>query len=169
LIRDDLADQVGVQARTVKHWENGRSGVPADVATTVQAIYAKATSAASESMALIAGAQHEPGDEVLTRFRCSDDFLRYRPDMRGVPAGAQAAIVARVMLGLKLAQAESVRVRVVCFDANAFETWRTVHKQPNTKAICAAWAAQVLSGQATPTAPASRRTNTLNTGPQSQR
>lgn len=36
--REELADLVGVQSRTVKHWESGRATVPADVAAIMVSI-----------------------------------------------------------------------------------------------------------------------------------
>lgn len=36
--REDLAELAGVQARTIKHWESGRAGVPSDVADLVRCI-----------------------------------------------------------------------------------------------------------------------------------
>jgi DNA-binding transcriptional regulator YiaG len=36
--REELADLVGVQSRTVKHWESGRATVPADVAAIMTSI-----------------------------------------------------------------------------------------------------------------------------------
>ena len=153
LSRDDLADLAGVQARTVKHWENGRSGVPGDVAALLQALDAQVTQAAREALALLASAARLPGELVLTRYRTTADLQRYRPDLRPMPAGAQAAIVARVRLGLQLAApaGEALpRVRVVWFDPAHFEAWRTLNQQPNSEASRADWAALALAEQAIP-------------------
>jgi len=36
LTREHMAQLKGVQARTIKHWENGRAGVPADVQAYIE-------------------------------------------------------------------------------------------------------------------------------------
>ena len=51
LSRDELAALAGVQARTLKHWENGRAGVPGDVADLVRSMDARVSRAAREVLA----------------------------------------------------------------------------------------------------------------------
>lgn len=126
LSREDLAHLAGVQPRTVKHWESGRAGVPADVqAIAQQAAYAVRTAAAhalrvidqqARAAAPAAGrtmplssqpdsTAHAtpgatPGDVVLMRYRTDEDLHRHRPDMRGMPCGMHGAIVREVCAGL---------------------------------------------------------------------
>lgn len=154
LSRDELATLAGVQARTVKHWENGRAGVPGDVAELARSIDAIISRAAREALAHIGGASPENGELVFTRYRSDADLHRYRPDMRHMPASAQAAMVARVRSGLVLGvvagidEASAQALRVVWFEPEQFEAWRAVHNLANNEAARAAWAAQALTTQA---------------------
>lgn len=160
--RDELATLAGVQARTVKHWEGGRAGVPGDVVALVRKIDAQVSHAARQALAHMAGAVPDGAAVVFTRYRSADDLARYRPDMAGLPAGVQAAMVARVLAGCALglggtgvpgdaSAPGAVVLRVVWFEPAAFEAWRAQHQQPNTEAARAMWAGSVaLASQALP-------------------
>jgi hypothetical protein len=162
LSRDDLAGLVGVQARTVKHWENGRSGVPGDVAAVMRNIDQHATDMARHALGelLAMQAQAAPGqvvDLVLLRYRRAADLHRCHPSLKGLPEGAQGCIVARIMQSLAMAEPGSttapgagVRVRVVWFNPVEFEAWRHAQKLINNEAARSAWAAQALPAQALP-------------------
>jgi transcriptional regulator with XRE-family HTH domain len=160
--RDDLAGLVGVQARTVKHWENGRSGVPGDVAAVVRSIDQNATDMARHALGelLAMQAQAAPGqvvDLVLLRYRSAADLHRCHPSLKGLPEGAQGCIVARIRQALAMAAPGSttapdvaVRVRVVWFNPDEFEAWRHAHRLINDEGARSAWAAQALPAQALP-------------------
>ena len=151
LTRDDLAALAGVQARTVKHWENGRSGVPGDVANMVQGFDRQATQAARATLASIGTSSTVNGATVFLRYRSTEDLNHYEPTLKGLPASVHAAIVSRVRLGLQLvANDQAQALRVVWFDPADFEAWRTAHQQPRTPTTRQQWAAQALPTQATP-------------------
>ena len=156
LSREDLATLAGVQARTLKHWEHGRSGVPADVGELVQRIESTIAQAVQQAGAALQDAQTAaqgaaPRDVVLIRYQSSADLARYRPDMAGLPAGVQGAIVARVR---HLAQAlpgwSGVPVRIVWMMPEHYEPWRAACQQPDTEATRSLWAAQQVQAQAQP-------------------
>ena len=152
LSRDELGALCGVAPRTVKHWESGRAGVPADVADVVARLDATIQHAADQGAAVIEQAMaHQgtaPADMVLMRYRTPWDLARYRPDMAGAPAGAHGAIVARLRAqALALGVAA---VRVVWMETDAYEVWRTQRQQPDTEATRAAWAADQVQAQALP-------------------
>lgn len=155
LTRDDLAGLAGVQARTVKHWENGRSGVPDDVASMVQRLDMLATLAAREVIDTLTASTGKNGAKVLYRYRSAEDFSRYEPSLNKImPVSVHAATVARAQLGLQLLAPDPARavqiVRVVWFDVAGFEAWRSANQQPNTQATRQQWAAQALPAQAMP-------------------
>lgn len=152
LSRDELGALCGVAPRTVKHWESGRAGVPADVADVVARLDATIQHASDQGAAVIEQAMaHQgtaPADVVLMRYRTPEDLARYRPDMAGAPAGAHGAIVARLRaqalaLGVPL-------VRVVWMDPNAYETWHAAQGLPDAEPTRAAWAAGQVQAQARP-------------------
>jgi len=168
LSREELASLAGVQARTVKHWENGRAGVPGDVAALVlglDAMILKTATQAGDAIKQLQNAARPitlrrvgeedsifypagaPADLVLLRYHSAEDLDRYRADMAGLPASVHAAIVGRVRL---LAQALGVPARVVWFDAEAYEAWRAVAKLPDTETTRTQWAAGQVATQALP-------------------
>lgn len=163
--RDDLAGLAGVQARTVKHWENGRAGVPADVAAVVRNIDQQATDAARYAVGKLLAMQAAPArvlvgqavKMVLMRYRSAEDMARYNPSIAGLPEGAQGCIVARIMQALAMAAPGGAGapgaapvVRVVWFNPDDFEAWRAAHKRLSDEAARAEWAEQVLPAQALP-------------------
>ena len=146
LSRDALADLVGVQARTVKHWENGRAGVPADVAAVAQH-WAQWVRKASTR--LHAQAMHTPAQNVV--------FMRYR-ETAHMPAWcctadnrhaeAHGAAVAQAVQRLAL---DGVAARVVWFDPAAYGAWIDAQRLADTPDMRAHWAAgQALPSQAVP-------------------
>jgi len=149
LTREELGDLAGVAARTVKHWEHGRAGVPADVAALVQRLDATIQQAADQGAHAMAQAITRqgtaPDDVVLIRYRDADDLARYRPDMAGQPAGVHGAIVQRVAQAMRQ---RGQLVRVAWMMPDAFEAWRTQHQQPDTDATRATWAADQIPHQA---------------------
>ena len=146
LSRDDLAGLVGVQARTVKHWENGRSGVPADVAEMVARLDAMATRAAAQALedwrALGLAI-----DLVLIRYRNAADMpIKMRKDYDGLGAWIQPAIVARMRAA---ALAQGVRVRVIWMAPDEYNNWRAGRVLDDDSAR-ACWAFGALLQQAMP-------------------
>jgi len=151
LSREALADLVGVQARTVKHWERGRAGVPADVAAEVQH--------RSEWVRVRARHMHTDAREWLSQF---DDtpagplvFVRYQhtadmppADRHKGAADCHGAAVAQVMQRLAL---DGVAARVVWFDVASFASWCQADHADDTPAARQAWAeCAALPAQAVP-------------------
>ncbi len=108
LDREEFADLASVQPRTLKHWENGRAGVPADVAQLARELDAACTQGAA---AMLERAQFEAQGApdgvpvVLVRYKTPADM----PQGHNMPAGLQGAMVARVRLEL-LRKGRAVRV-----------------------------------------------------------
>lgn len=161
LSRDALADLVGVQARTVKHWEHGRSGVPADVAAvahnlaqwTRQAAQAVHTSA-REWLRQFEPVQVEttltatiPGPLVLLRYQ-QTEHMHQTDRARGARADCHGAAVGQVVQRLAL---DGVAARVVWFDPASFASWRQDSQADDTPAARQAWAErEALHAQAAP-------------------
>ena len=157
--RDEFAELVGVEARTVKHWENGRAGVPADVASVAQNLeqaIQQGTDAELQRLRPIWRELAPPAPAVLVRFKTPADMEQAREDHRksrqtiehaltlgNMPPGVHGAIVARVMRAL---QAQGQPVRVVWFDPKQFTEWRAA--SPFGKAWT--WARVMLQIQAIP-------------------
>jgi DNA-binding transcriptional regulator YiaG len=104
LSRDDLAGLVRVQARTVKHWENGRSGVPGDVAAVMRNIDQHATDMARHALGelLAMQAQAAPGqvvDLVLLRYRRAADLHQALRSF--LAAGAEGLMVRKPDTGYR--------------------------------------------------------------------
>ena len=108
LDRDEFAGLADVQARTVKHWENGRAGVPADVAQLARELDAACTQGTAAMLQRVqfedVGAP-EGQPVVLVRYKTPQDM----PQGQNMPAGLQGAMVARVRLEL-LRKGRAVRV-----------------------------------------------------------
>ena len=153
LSRDELGQLCDVAARTVKHWENGRAGVPADVAALVARLDATIQRAADQGADVIgagvlAHGGAAPADVVLIRYRTAEDLARYRPDMAGQPAAVHGAIVAR--LAALMRGNIPAPVRIVWMNPADYEAWRFHRQQPDSEATRAAWAADQLTAQAIP-------------------
>ena len=153
LSRDELGQLCDVAARTVKHWESGRSGVPADVAALVARLDATIQRAADQGAdvigsAMLAHGSAAPADVVLIRYRTAEDLARYRPDMAGQPAAVHGAIVARLAASMRAHGGPPVRI--VWMNPADYEAWRTQRQQPESEATRAAWAAEQLAAQALP-------------------
>ena len=152
--RDELATLCGVQARTIKHWENGRAGVPADVADLAHELervaHIASQHAAQQVQRLAAKHGRAPDDLVLIRYRTAADLARFRPDMQHLPPGIHAAIVARTAAQ---ARAQGITARIVWMNADEFDAWRSASQppRPDTEAARSEWAAvAALQQQATP-------------------
>ena len=153
LSREALAELVGVQARTVKHWEHGRAGVPADVAAVAHNL-AQWVRQATHSMHNGAREwlrQFEPatpaGPFVLVRYQQTADMLP-SDRTRGARADCHGAAVAQVMQRLAL---DGVAARVVWFDVASFASWCQADHADDTPAARQAWAeCAALPAQAVP-------------------
>lgn len=155
LSREDLAGLARVQARTVKHWESGRAGVPSDVAALVARLDESISQAVNQARHVLADpvkwSGTPPADVVLMRYASAEDLARYRPDMAGMPAGVHGAIVARLRASLAwLPGFGGVPVRVVWMQRDIYEPWRTACQLPDDEATRSQWAAQQVAVQALP-------------------
>ena len=158
LSREALAQLVGVEARTVKHWEHGRAGVPADVAQVVQGAAQWVRTASAEALRNVR-AQLDPtttqlmGEAVPSTHKTCPCLplvpvvlLRYREtahmhpaDTRqGLRADMHGAMVAQVVQALA---ADGVRARVAWFGPLAYAAWAATKGVEDTPAQRDAWAA----------------------------
>ena len=100
-----LAERANVQRRTVEYWEAGRSPVPADVAELILQIDAQFAEATRQALAVFdeqTARQGQPPETVrLYRYRDDAELWAARPDMRGLPVTAHAALLARVRTALQ--------------------------------------------------------------------
>lgn len=147
LTRDDLADLCQVQARTIKHWENGRSGVPADVSALVLGIDQWIDRAAVQLCAQMTRTNANV-HAVWVRYREPQDRRKIKHEdgaLDRVPEGAHAAAAHRAA---RACQAPAPRV--VWFDAEDFDMWRARHKKPATQASVSEWASLAIHHQAKP-------------------
>lgn len=167
LTREDFGDMAGVQARSVKHWENGRAGVPGDVASLAQGLDSTVSRAAGELLqhaidaALALG--EKPRQVVLLRYS-AEDAARY-PQGRelaslGRLSGAQAAAlqgaainrirITRGRLDALLPTLEGSALRIVWMQSDAYEAWRGAQGLTDSGLIRADWAAAQVAAQAKP-------------------
>jgi len=136
LSREELADLVSVQTRTIKHWEKGRADVPHDVAETIQAMRHQVEALSSQAIATSHQLQSEsmmqPADIVVLRYHNLAELRQAWPDW-SLPLGLHACLIGRLM-------AAAPGVRIVGFDAQAYADWRAGRQ--DTPAMRAAWAAE---------------------------
>jgi DNA-binding XRE family transcriptional regulator len=151
LSREELATAAGVQARTIKHWENGRAGVPADVATLVQLLDNEI-----DRQALRLSLRRNSHGPVLVRYSSAEDLARYSGEARPYPLGAHGASIVRarqLMQGNAHSLTPACAVRVVWLRPEAYEAW---HQGTGTSEPLHAyrpqylWAVEQLSAQAIP-------------------
>ena len=100
-----LSERANVQRRSVEYWEAGRSRVPADVAELLLQIDAQFAEATRQALAVVdeqTAKQGRPPKTVrLYRYRDDAALWEARPDMRGLPVTAHAALLARVRIALQ--------------------------------------------------------------------
>lgn len=155
LSRDELGALVGVAARTVKHWENGRTGVPADVAQAVADLEEGIDGAALHEVmrweAIITDRQ-AARVVALVRYRQDSDAARMGAGLDGYPVAIHGAIVARVRAELldKVLNFADQPVRVVWFDAANYGAWLAQVGAQDTPEALDHWALQQLAQQARP-------------------
>ena len=126
LDRDQLAERVGVQGRSIKHWEMRSNGVPADVATLVLELEAQI----SKEAALRLSHYNGRSDAVI--------LLRTVDPVKN-------EVASRVYLELRRTGQD---VRMVNFDYKAFREWLGAGQ--DTPAMRQAWAVRALKEQARP-------------------
>ena len=98
ITREDLAAAVGVQARTIKHWEHARARVPDDVADTVRSWCAHTAMITAAALAKAEAAAAAGAPLVLARYRYAGDLLTCRPDWpEELPVACHGAAIARVL------------------------------------------------------------------------
>ena len=99
-----LADRAGVLQRSVQYLEAGRSRVPDDVAELLLQIDAQFAEATRQALAVVDDQTAKQGcpPETVRLYRYRDDAALWesRPDMRGLPVTAHAALLARVRSAL---------------------------------------------------------------------
>ncbi|MEP6587154.1 MAG: helix-turn-helix transcriptional regulator [Polaromonas sp.] len=109
LSREEFGLLASVQARTVKHWENGHSAtVPADAQELARNLDQSVSAAVAADLAPLAGLQAGEA-ATLTRYQDAYSLKQSRPDLAGLPLGLHGAIVGRVRLAL-LARGAKVRI-----------------------------------------------------------
>ena len=165
LSRDDLASLAGVQARTIKHWENGRAAVPDDVADIVRKMDAQVQEAAAQELDLIRARAHpstQPGTfgAVLLRYKTEAGNLAgldLFPATITPHHHLRGAIAARVMVGAKWLQDASggapALVRIVWFDVAQYGEWRTMQGLAGLRdshELRQRWAGHAIEKQAIP-------------------
>jgi len=153
LSREELGALVGVAARTVKHWENGRTGVPADVAQAVADLEEGVSLAALADLMRWEGIiQDRSAARVvaLVRYRQDSDVVRMGPAVAGYPVAIHGAIVARVRAELldNVLNFCDQSVRVVWFDAAEYGAWLAQVGVPDTPEALDHWALQQVAQQA---------------------
>lgn len=170
LSRDELAALAGVAARTVKHWENGRAGVPADVAALVRKTDATIEERAYASLLELRADQSRrrsaglpvPGAVALVRARTVEDWKALN-DFPGHPGGqyapgitwpATGGVVARLaaLIAFDAGPDNTQRppVRVVWFDPPSYAAWLQARREIHSGYQLQAWALAQVATQAIP-------------------
>lgn len=139
LTREELGTLARVQARSIKHWEQGRMGVPADVAAMVQGLY-RFTGEQAQTMAKACPA-------VLLRYSTPEALRAYCPALAKMPLGLHGAIVGKVRA---LVHAQGKPCRVVWMQAEHYEPWRQASNLPDSEKTQNLWAAQQIAVQSQP-------------------
>ena len=127
LSRETFGELANVAARTIKHWETRRGGVPADIAklaTELESAARQAIIAHTERAILMHAPRGKDTPVILTRYR---EGTTPDPATWGTtPASMQGAIVAGMRLALL---AKGFAVRVVMHDADYTTPRETLEAQ----------------------------------------
>jgi hypothetical protein len=126
LDRDQLAERVGVQGRSIKHWEMRSNGVPADVAALVLDLEAQISKEAALRLS-----HYNGRTDMVILLRTADPVKN--------------EVASRVYLELRRAGQD---VRIVNFDYKAFRVWLGAGQ--DTPAMRQAWAVLAIKEQARP-------------------
>ncbi|MBF0140058.1 MAG: DUF1870 family protein [Magnetococcales bacterium] len=134
-----LADQAGVQIRTVRYWEAGRSSVPADVSALLERIDRMLDDAVAQAVAQITDSIAKPvaiPEITLVRYRTDDDLWRFRPEMRPIPVTTHAAMLMRLRRALFHVGIQSV---IQYMDPEDYLDW--LGDRPDSETERSEWAA----------------------------
>jgi len=158
LTRDDLGNLCQVAGRTIKHWENGRAGVPGDVAALVaqlesRILQAVAAEICNEAPGLVL-VRYRPGD-AWRYLRTLYDWLPMAPSKTSeAQAQAVAALHGAMIVRWRAAQANTARAgtmeRIVWMDSAAYEVWCQAQGLLDNGSSLSQWAAGQVAAQALP-------------------
>lgn len=169
LSRDELGARCDVAARTVKHWENGRAGVPADVAALVARLDAQNDSDAWEALSRIKWQRERlrtegkpaPGVIALVRARSEEDVLEFAstaaPDDQRAPGiswpalgGAVARLAALLSFQGDHIDGIAAKVRVIWFAPSDYAAWLAAQNASHGGDRLQAWALAQIPAQSIP-------------------
>lgn len=128
--REELAELVQVEPRTIRYWEKPGGRVPSDVSEALRALATK-INALAETLRLLAPA-------ALPRFRAEDDLEPWVP---GCTPSVWGAAVVRCLMA-------DPTMRVVWFNAADYSDFLTRKGVDHTLSNLSAWARDALSAQA---------------------
>lgn len=131
--REDLAELAGVESRTIKFWETGKNGVPADVTDLALILAGKTRHILHEVL--------DREAPLLVRFKTQADFNRANPDIDMAYQCWNAAMTA--------AMAVLEDPRIVWFDLDSYSAW-LAEQDSDLDDSLTAWAAVALHLQAKP-------------------
>ena len=160
LSRDELATLAGVAARTVKHWENGRAGVPADVAALVADIDGIITrevhTTAQHAMqwAREGGRDGNPVRPAVLVLYGPESWPKWHHlgGFSALPVGVASALVSRCRLLMQAGESgkHAMPVRVVRFDESNYLAWLKLAPDADDPGTLQRWAAEQVTAQAIP-------------------
>lgn len=136
-----ISKRFNVSARSAQYWESGERTVPDDVAEVLTRLDASFTAAAEQS-ALKAKDLGEQSLVILIRYKTDNDLWRFRPDMRGLPASAHAALLSRTRAALSRF---GIEARIELLDVKAYGEWLKERGQNDSETNRCIWAARHLS------------------------
>jgi transcriptional regulator with XRE-family HTH domain len=137
----DLAALAGVQERTVRYWESGRSAVPDDVQAQVLKIDSWLSEQAREALATVRALASDvgalPESIHLLRYRESADLWRSQPAYKPLPVTVHAAALARTRAALADLHVRSV---IVYMEPGEYSRW--LQGRSDSAELRAAWAGE---------------------------
>ncbi len=147
LTREELGELAGVAARTIKHWESGRAGVPADVAALLQESNERIDLAASLLERDLLRKPNKPGKEIMQpvfiRFHNQYQMSNFISGTIGnLTAEEYNASIIRARNNLL---SKGIVSRVVWFDADSFADFMLKNPGPEADRQ---WAADQVQHQA---------------------
>jgi transcriptional regulator with XRE-family HTH domain len=133
-----LAAKVGVQERTVRHWESGRNPVPDDVAKLVKYHNSLVENVVRETVEHCLSQETKPEEVLLVRYHTDTELWKHRADMLGLPVTFHAAMLQRTAYAL---QSHNIATTLEYFVPEAYSGWCEVRGLPKNESTRAAWAA----------------------------
>ena len=134
-----LAEQAGVQVRTVQFWESGRSAVPEDVAALMLVTDMRLESTIDAAVEYITSLEQPPTAVVLVRYKTDEDLHYYRPDMIEFSARTHGMVLALTKSEIEIAL-EDVNVRIVYLEPEQYEAWLKLTQKKDSEQARAEWA-----------------------------